>query len=122
MFRLCLLMVIIAVSGFTQQAHANTQFSGAYLLHVCEMDAKGKEVIKGGHIACQSYIAGVIDYHRILQSMKLTPKIDICVPTKTPLNDVHKVVLPYMRKHKENEAFIAAAAVTMALYKLYPCK
>lgn len=122
MFRLCLLMVIIAVSGFTQQAHANTQFSGAYLLHVCEMDAKGKEVIKGGHIACQSYIAGVIDYHRILQSMKLAPKIDICVPTRTPLNDVHKAVLAYLRKHKENDAFIAAPAVTMALYKLYPCK
>lgn len=123
MLRLCFFVVCILTIGLTtQQAHANTQFSGAYLLHVCEMDAKGKEVIKGGHIACQSYIAGVIDYHRILQSMKLAPKIDICVPTKTSLNDVHKAVLAYLRKHKENDAFIAAPAVTMALYKLYPCK
>lgn len=108
--------------GFGSPAYADTQFSGAYLLHVCEMDAKGKEIVKGGHTACQSYISGVIDYHRILQSMKLAPKIDICVPTKTPIINVHRAVLSYLRKHKENDAFIAAPAVTMALYKTYPCK
>ncbi len=115
-------MGAMALMVCTSQARADTQFSGAYPLHVCEMDAKGKEVVKGGHTACQSYISGVVDYHRILQSMKLAPKIDICVPTKTPLANVHKVVLSYLRKHKENDAFIAAPAVTMALYRTYPCK
>lgn len=103
-------------------AQASTQFSGAYLLHVCEMDAKGNEVIKGGHTACQAYITGVIDYHRILQSMKLAPKIDVCVPTATPVAQIHRAVLSYLRKHKEHDAFIAAPAVTMALYKAFPCR
>lgn len=124
MFRpICLtLMIGMMVLGFTAPVRADTQFSGAYLLHVCEMDAKGREVVKGGHTACQAYITGVIDYHRILQSMKLAPKIDICVPTKTPVVQVHHAVLSYLRRHKENDAFIAAPAVTMALYKAYPCK
>lgn len=116
------LMIGIVMLGHSAPVHADTQFSGAYLLHVCEMDAKGKEVVKGGHTACQAYITGVIDYHRILQSMKLAPKIDICVPTQTPIAQVHRAVLAYLRKHKENDAFIAAPAVTMALYKAFPCK
>ena len=122
--RLCLSvsLSILVWLVFGAPARADTQFSGAYLLHVCEMDAKGREVVKGGHTACQSYISGVIDYHRILQSMKLAPKIDICVPTKASLSKVHLIVLAYLRKHKENDAFIAAPAVTMALYKAYPCK
>lgn len=115
-------LIACALSARAFPARANTQFSGAYLLHVCEMDDKGKEIVKGGHTACQAYIAGVIDYHRILQSMKLAPKIDICVPSKTPIANVHRIVLAYLRKHKENDAFIAAPAVTMALYKSYPCK
>ena len=116
------LMIGMMLLGYSAQAQADTQFSGAYLLHVCEMDDKGREIVKGGHTACQSYISGVIDYHRILQSMKLAPKIDVCVPTKTPIVNVHRIVLAYLRKHKENDAFIAAPAVTMALYKTYPCK
>lgn len=112
----------IMVLGGSASAQADTQFSGAYLLHVCEMDSKGNEIVKGGHTACQAYITGVIDYHRILQSMKLAPKIDICVPTQTSIAHVHRAVLAYLRKHKENDAFIAAPAVTMALYKAYPCK
>lgn len=116
-----ILMIGMMVLGYSVRAQADTQFSGAYLLHVCEMDSKGNEIIKGGHTACQAYITGVIDYHRILQSMKLAPKIDVCVPTKTPIAHVHRAVLAYMRKHKENDAFIAAPAVTMALYKAYPC-
>ena len=120
--RLWLLAMTIIFIIYADAARADTQFSGAYLLHVCEMDAKGKEVVKGGHTACQAYITGVIDYHRILQSMKLAPKIDICVPTQTPVAQVHRVVLAYLRKHKENDAFIAAPAVTMALYKAFPCK
>ncbi len=120
--RLRLLAMTILLIAPSVPALANTQFSGAYLLHVCEMDSTGKELVKGGHTACQSYISGVVDYHRILQSMKLAPKIDICVPTRTPISDVHRAVLSYMRQHKENDAFIAAPAVTLALYRMYPCK
>lgn len=117
-----ILLILLPLFFLSGKARADVQFSGVYLLHVCEMDDQGRETVKGGHTACQAYIAGVVDYHRILQSMQLAPKIDICVPAKSTMNDVHKIVLDYLRKHKENDAFIAAPAVTMALYKVYPCK
>lgn len=98
------------------------RFSGAYLLQVCEMDEKGRETVKGGHATCQAYIAGVIDYHNVLSSLKIAPKVDICIPQKVTLNQLHDVVLNYLRKHGEHDAFVAAPAVTMALFEVYPCK
>ncbi len=99
-----------------------TRFSGAYLLHVCEMDAKGKEVVRGGHTACQAYIAGVLDYHNVLQSLHIAPSIDICVPQNVSMGQLQAIVLRYLRAHGEHDAFIAAPAVTMAIYEIYPCK
>lgn len=98
------------------------RFSGAYLYKICSVDEKGKELVKGGHTACQAYIAGVIDYHSVLQSLKVAPSVDICLPAKASLPDLHMIVLEYLRTHKEHDAFIAAPAVTMALYQAYPCK
>ncbi len=102
-------------------AHA-VRFSGAYLLQICEKDDKGKEKVPGGHGACQSYIAGVIDYHNVLSSLKIAPKVDICIPQKSTLNDLHDIVLAYLQKHGEHDSFVAAPAVTMALFEVYPCK
>lgn len=99
-----------------------SRFTGAYLLHLCEMDKKGNEIVKGGHTACQSYIAGVLDYHNVLQSLYLAPKVDICVPQKTTMNTMHAIVLKYLRAHGEHDAYVAAPAVTMAIYQVYPCK
>ncbi|MCB9989479.1 MAG: hypothetical protein H6868_09155 [Rhodospirillales bacterium] len=98
------------------------RFSGAYLLHICEKDDKGKETVKGGHTACQAYIAGVIDYHNVLRSMKMAPQVDICVPKDVSSNVLHDIVLTYLRNHPENDSFVAAPAVTMALYGKYPCR
>ena len=113
---LCLCLLL-----FSNPAHA-TRFSGAYLLHLCEIDAKGKETVTGGHAACQSYIAGVLDYHNVLQSLDLAPKIDICVPSTASLRDLQLIVLKYLRSHGEHDAFVAAPAVTMAIYQVYPCR
>jgi hypothetical protein len=121
-FRFSIVLCVLAVlAGLPRPAHA-TRFSGAYLLHLCEMDKKGHELVKGGHNACQSYIAGVMDYHNVLQVLKLAPKIDICVPEKVTMNQVHMIVLKYLRAHSEHDAYIAAPAVTMALYQAYPCR
>lgn len=98
------------------------QFTGAYLLQVCEKDEKGRETVPGGHATCQAYIAGVLDYHNVLRSLDLAPKLDICVPRNVTLNQIHDIVLAYMRKHSENDAFIASPIVTMALYEIYPCR
>lgn len=98
------------------------RFSGAYLLELCAMDAQGQELVPGGHVACQSYIAGVIDYHNVLQSMDVGPKVDICIPDNVGSTDLHKIVLKYLEANKQHDGFVAAPAVTLALYEVFPCK
>ncbi|HEY8190973.1 MAG TPA: Rap1a/Tai family immunity protein [Alphaproteobacteria bacterium] len=119
--RILLLAAVAAFSMISFPAQA-ARFSGAYLYQICNMDKNGKEIVKGGHTACQAYIAGVIDYHTLLQSMKIAPKIDICIPTNTPSATLHAVVLKYLAKNNTHDEFVAAPAVTMALYGAYPCK
>ncbi|PCK00402.1 MAG: hypothetical protein COA45_01070 [Zetaproteobacteria bacterium] len=98
------------------------QFSGDYLLKVCSVDRNGNERVSGGKIACQSYISGVIDYHNVLRSMGLTSGMDFCIPDKVTLNELHIRVLVYLYEHvKLHRKFVAAPAVSMALYSLYPC-
>lgn len=98
------------------------QFSGDYLLKVCSVNRDGSERIAGGKIACQAYISGVIDYHNVLRAMGLTSGMDFCIPDKVTLNELHIRVLVYLYEHvKLHRKFVAAPAVSMALYSLYPC-
>lgn len=116
-----ILVLLAALSFLPLHAHA-ARFSGAYLYQLCQMDKNGKEVLKGGHAACQSYISGVIDYHAMLQSMKIAPKLDICVPEGVSSAKLHAVVLQYLAKNNTHDQFTAAPAVLMALYQSFPCK
>jgi len=95
--------------------------SGAYLMKLCEMDGAGAEKIQGAHTACQSYIAGIIDYHKLLKSLGAPPSIDLCVPNTTKLFDLQKIVWVYLEKSAHHDAFNAAPAVSLALYEYYPC-
>ena len=98
------------------------QFSGEYFLKVCSLDKNGNEVIKGGKIACQSYISGVIDYQNTLRSMGLTTDMDFCIPDDVTLNEIQIRVLVYMtEREKLHRKFVAAPGVAMALLSLYPC-
>ena len=105
-------------------ANADTSgfFSARYLEELCRSDAKGKEVVKGGHTACQSYISGVIDYHRLMQTLGTAPTIDFCVPNTEPMKKLQNIVWTYLRKNGQHSEFLAAPAVTLALYNYYPCK
>ena len=113
-------IITAATTVFAPSAKA-AQFTGAYLLQVCEKDEKGREAPNASHATCQAYIAGVLDYHNVLSSLKLAPKIDVCIPRSVTLNQIHDIVLRYMRRHGEHDAFIASPIVTMALYEVYPC-
>ncbi len=95
--------------------------SGAYLLELCKRDASGEEQAPGAHIACQSYIAGLVDYHNLLRSLGTAPGIDLCVPPTVQLKDLQDVVYKYLNDNSQHDAFIAAPAVTLALYEYYPC-
>ena len=118
---LSLIVLLLALVFAPGAAHA-VRFNGKYLLQTCDIGPDGKEVIPGGHAACQAYIAGVLDYHAVLQSFKIAPKIDICVSESVSMNDLHAVVLKYLKENTQHDGFIAAPAVTMALYQAYPCR
>lgn len=99
------------------------RITGKDLLYYCNMDIEGEEMVAGGHATCQAYISGVIDYHNMLRSMKIAPEVDICIPQDTKLYTLHLAVLKYLRANKANVTdFVAAPAVTMALYGKYPCR
>ncbi len=121
--------MIPAMAGmlfFLPSARANDSasgfFSGYYLRDLCASDEKGHEKVKGGHTACQSYIAGVIDYHKLLKSLNGAPAIDICVPNTVPMRDLQVMVYAYLAKNAQHSDFVAAPAVTLALYDYFPCK
>lgn len=118
----CLIFLALITFGLQSRAAVAAQFSGAYLLQVCEIDDKGRETAPGSHATCQAYISGVIDYHNVLRSLNIAPAVDICIPQSATMNELHTVVLDYLRTHGEHDGFIAAPAVTMALFRVYPCK
>lgn len=71
--------------------------------------------------SCMNYVAGVIDYHIVMQSLGTTPTTDFCLPATTPLEEATVAVMTYLRHSPQHQAFIAAPAVTMALHEIYPC-
>lgn len=73
-------------------------------------------------LSCQSYIAGVVDYHRLLRGLGTAPTVDFCLPDKLPMADMKKIVRNYLVGRTEHNDFVAAPAVAMALYGTYPCK
>lgn len=104
------------------RAHA-AQFSGQYLIEMCASDAAGKETVAGGHIACQAYIAGIMDYHALIKSMGTAPSVDFCVPDKMPMNRIQHSVQSYILKNqKQHSSFIAAPGVALGLYNAFPCQ
>ena len=117
-----LFIVLLVFFSMLPEARA-AQFSGKYLLSMCAQDEKGKEVTPGGHIACQAYIAGILDYHALIKSMGTAPGIDFCVPENAPMNAIHDKVQAYiMRNRQQHNSFIAAPGVALGLYNAFPCK
>lgn len=117
------LFFLMAMTGpsFAAQNTAGF-FSGAYLQEICRSNPDGSETVAGGHTACQAYIAGVIDYHKLMKSLGTAPTLDFCVPNTVPMKRLQSIVWVYLKKHSGNNDFIAAPAVTLALYAYYPCK
>ncbi len=116
--------VFLAISFLARPSYAQTSgfFSAAYLQELCRADDRGRETVPGGHTACQAYIAGVIDYHKLMKSLGTAPTIDFCVPNTVPMKRLQAIVWVYLKKHGEHSEFVASPAVTLALYAYYPCK
>ena len=96
-------------------------FSGADLQELCASKENGKEKVKGGHTACQAYIAGIVDYPKLMKSLGTQPLMDICVPSTAPMKRLQNIVWVYLAKNPQHGEFMASPSVTMALYEYYPC-
>ena len=120
--RFVFLFLLFVLSFPVLQTAQAARFSGEYLLNMCASDKNGKELVKGGHIACQAYIAGVLDYHNLIRSLGTAPSVDFCVPANATLNDLQKRVVSYIFRNKNEHAkFIASPGVALALYEMFPC-
>lgn len=117
-----LFLATLFLSSYAQADDKAGFFSGAYLKGLCESDRSGGEIVKGGHTACQAYIAGVVDYHKLMKSLGTAPTIDFCVPNTAPMKRLQNIVYVYLAKNPQNNDFVASPAVTLALYEYYPCK
>lgn len=98
------------------------EFSAEYLLQMCSSKENGAEMVPGGHVACQSYISGVIDYHVLLRSFGTAPSIDFCIPKDVDLGTIQKAVTFYLIQNRQHAEFVAAPAVALALYQYWPCR
>ncbi|MFK7838805.1 MAG: Rap1a/Tai family immunity protein [Bdellovibrionales bacterium] len=116
------LIVVLFLISFADPSQA-TRFSGQYLMSVCASDVDGNEITPGGHIACQAYIAGILDYHTLLKSLGTAPGIDFCVPEDAGMALIQKRVQSYVLKNrKQHSSFIAAPGVTLGLHNAFPCE
>ncbi|MCB1532650.1 MAG: hypothetical protein KDJ35_07260 [Alphaproteobacteria bacterium] len=117
------LLLLFCVLAFAPQCAWAAQFSGEYLISVCDSDENGKELIPGSHIACQAYISGIMDYHNLIRSLGTAPSVDFCVPEDVPLNVLQNRVTYYLKQNRKVHAkFTAAPAVALALFEMYPCE
>jgi hypothetical protein len=122
MYKILAFLVGAALIAYGASARA-ANFSGDYLLQMCASDEQGRELSPGSHIACQAYIAGILDYHSVLKTLGTAPSVDFCVPDDVGLNEVQKKVTAYLFRNKHEQGpFIASPAVALALFQAYPCK
>jgi hypothetical protein len=121
--RLKFICIFCLFFSFLSSPVLAAKFTGSYLLEMCASDKNGKELVKGGHIACQSYIAGIVDYHNLMHSLGTAPSIDFCVPEGVTLDRLQNIVGAYLYKNKNiHGSFVASPGVALALFSAYPCK
>lgn len=115
-------VAVLLLALLPLSAHA-ARFSGQYLLHICASDQNGNEITPGGHIACQAYIAGILDYHNLIRSLGTAPSVDFCVPDGVSMNTLQKQTQSYvLRNRVQHDRFVAAPGVALGLYAFYPCR
>lgn len=90
--------------------------TGNDLLAACQSNDQ-KDIL-----TCMGYVAGVVDYQVMMQSMGSEPTAaDFCLPPDLSMQKAAVTVLLYLRHTPQNGSFIAAPAVLMALSQAYPC-
>lgn len=121
-FFLFVFFVSFSISFETHAQNSRVFVSSAYLHKICARNDKGGEVVKGGHTACQAYIAGVIDYHNLLKSLGTEPSIKICITNSAKPSDLQDIVWKYIDRNAQHDAFAGAPTITLALAQVFRCK
>jgi hypothetical protein len=106
--------LVLGIWLYSAPAHA-AYMTGNDLSHACGSE-KTEDIF-----SCMHYIAGVIDYQVMLQSLGAEPVTDFCLPEDLPLEKAAVAVMLYLKKSPQQASFIAAEAVTMALHEAWPC-
>jgi hypothetical protein len=71
--------------------------------------------------ACANYVAGVVDYHQLMQSLNAAGALKFCLPEEITKQQAAVLVMAYLRSAPQHDAFVAAAAIPLALNKAFPC-
>lgn len=108
-------MMLQVLSG-GRMAHAQ-YMTAADLSQSCAADSGANAINR-----CLGYIAGVIDYHIVMQSLGTNPSTDFCLPKGLLVEEAAINVLAYLKRKPDQLGFIAAPAVALALNAVYPCK
>jgi len=111
----CLCLGLCLSVGLYSLPAAAAYVTGDELVKECESNA-AKDVY-----ACMNYVAGVIDYQIMQQSLGTQPSVDFCLPEDLSIEKAAVTVMLYLEKYPQQGSFIAAPAVTMALQQAYPC-
>lgn len=113
----CLFSIILMILWILAAPVARAQFmTHADLSQSCAVGSAPEQINR-----CLGYIAGVIDYHVVMQSLGTNPSTDFCLPKGLLLEQAAIEVLTYLSQKPEQGGFIAAPAVALALNRVYPC-
>lgn len=116
MMKYLLMMVVTYLYlGLYSQPAAAAYVTGDDLLKDCRSN-KAQDVY-----ACMNYVAGVIDYQVVQQSLGTEPSVDFCLPEDLSIEKAAVSVMLYLEKSPQMGSFIAAPTVAMALQQAYPC-
>ncbi len=110
-----ILAAICLCLGVYSSPAAAAYITGSDLLAECQSD-NAKDVF-----GCMNYVAGVIDFQVMQQSMGTEPSVDFCLPEDLTIEKAAVTVMLYLEKNPQNGSFIAAPAVSLALGESYPC-
>jgi len=112
----------IAISGIlflvslSSPAKADIYMNGAELTDLCLSEDAASQYV------CESYIAGVIDYHHLVGTMSGSATVEFCIPDNTKLSKLREAVAAYLSVNRQHQDFAAAPAVALGLFEIYPCK
>jgi hypothetical protein len=110
-----LLAALSLLPGLYSPPAAAAYVTGNDLVKECESNEANKVY------SCMSYVAGVIDYQIMQQSLGTEPSVDFCLPEDLSIEKAAVTVMLYLEKYPQQDSFIAAPAVSMALQQAYPC-